>query len=97
MFKSSSEILRFIEEMNYNAELLMMENSHFDSPHGLENKNNKSTAYDMAKLCIQWVKMRDFNLITKWKTYHWNNKKEKANLIFPLKENKTPIFDYKWN
>ena len=96
MFESSPEILRFIDEMNKNVQLLQMESSHFDSPHGLVNKNNKSTAYDMAKLWMQWVKMRDFNLITKWKTYLCNNKRDKAVLMSSLKTNKVAIYDYKW-
>lgn len=50
MYESNPSISRFIQEMNKNAKKLKMMNTHFDSPHGLPNKNNKSTAYDMAKL-----------------------------------------------
>ena len=56
-FEDSPFILRFIEEMNKNAKDLQMSNTHFDSPHGLANKNNKSTAYDMAKLWMHCVKI----------------------------------------
>lgn len=50
-FSSSPEISRFIMEMNVNARKLKMRNTYFDSPHGLPNKNNYSTAYDIALLC----------------------------------------------
>jgi len=50
MYQSNKAIFRFIQEMNKNAAKLDMLDSHFDSPHGLPNKNNKATAYDMAKL-----------------------------------------------
>ena len=96
MFESSPEIMKFINEMNKNAKLLGMENTNFDSPHGLVNKNNKSTAYDMARLWMQWVKMKDFNLITKCRVYLWNNKRNKGSLISSLKSNKTTKIDYKW-
>lgn len=51
MFSDSPKISRFIKEMNKNAQKIGMTNTHFDSPHGLANKNNMSTAYDIAMLC----------------------------------------------
>ena len=36
--------------MNDNAAALKLMNSFFDSPHGLMNPQNVSTAYDMARL-----------------------------------------------
>lgn len=46
----------FIKEMNLFAHQLDLALTHFDSPHGLQNIENLSCAYDMAKLsaiCIQ--------------------------------------------
>ena len=42
--------------MNKNTVTLKLMNSFFDSPHGLMNLQNVSTAYDMARLsaiCMQ--------------------------------------------
>lgn len=50
LFYNSPKILRFIKEMNKYAKKLGMFNTHFDSPHGLINNYNKSTAYDIALL-----------------------------------------------
>jgi hypothetical protein len=50
-FRNSPSVSRFIKEMNTNAQLLGMKNTNYDSPHGLANRNNKSTAYDIALLC----------------------------------------------
>ena len=38
MFESSPEIKRFINEMNKYAKILEMDNTNFNSPHGLSNK-----------------------------------------------------------
>jgi D-alanyl-D-alanine carboxypeptidase len=40
----------FLKEMNLNAVKLRMFSSNFDSPHGLVNKFNYSTAYDLCVL-----------------------------------------------
>jgi D-alanyl-D-alanine carboxypeptidase len=40
----------FLKEMNLNAAKLRMFSSNFDSPHGLINKYNYSTAYDVCLL-----------------------------------------------
>lgn len=50
MFCDSPKIYRFIQEMNKNSQKIGMLNTIFDSPHGLINKFNKSTAYDIALL-----------------------------------------------
>ena len=39
--------------MNDNAAALKMTSSNFDSPHGLMNIQNWSTAYDMARLAAK--------------------------------------------
>lgn len=40
----------FLKEMNINAYNLKMYSSNFDSPHGLMNNHNYSTAYDLCLL-----------------------------------------------
>ena len=76
IFKSNPWVFRFIQEMNKNAKKIGMQNTNFDSPHGLSNKINLSTAYDMALLWMECVKIKDFNTITKWKLYQCNNRKK---------------------
>lgn len=49
-FRNYPEVLYFLEEMNKNAEELGLKNSFYDSPHGLGNYQNKSSALDIAKL-----------------------------------------------
>jgi len=44
-----------------------MKNTHFDSPHGLSNKNNYSTANDMVELCHYAMKNNEFKQIVKCK------------------------------
>lgn len=46
----------FLKEMNHNAAKLKMYSSSYDSPHGLMNKHNYSTAHDivlLAEKCMQ--------------------------------------------
>jgi D-alanyl-D-alanine carboxypeptidase len=40
-----------MEEMNKAAMNLQLKGTFFDSPHGLINWSNRSTAFDIAKLC----------------------------------------------
>lgn len=40
----------FLKEMNVQAEKIGLASTNFDSPHGLQNVQNLSTAYDMCKL-----------------------------------------------
>lgn len=52
----------FLREMNLNAVKMKMFSSNFDSPHGLVNKVNYSTAYDICVLttkCMQIPLIRD--------------------------------------
>jgi hypothetical protein len=69
LFKKHPKISRFIKEMNKHAAKLGMKNTHFDSPHGLSNKYNYSTAYDVAMLCSVCIGIPDFNRITRTKSY----------------------------
>ena len=49
--------------MNDYAEKLQMSSTFFDSPHGLMNIQNFSTAYDMAKLSAVCMKNEYFRRI----------------------------------
>ena len=40
----------FLREMNLNAQKLNMHDTHYDSPHGLRNERNFSSAYDVSML-----------------------------------------------
>ena len=73
-FRDSKTISRFIVEMNSNAKMLKMNNTHFDSPHGLANPLNYSTAYDIALLCSVCVQISDFNRIARTRTYVCKNR-----------------------
>ena len=45
-FKDNAEVLAFLEEMNRNACRLGLRGTFYDSPHGLINFKNMSTAFD---------------------------------------------------
>ena len=49
-FRNYLEVLYFLEEMNKVAEELNLKSTFYDSPHGLSNSNNKTSALDVAKL-----------------------------------------------
>ena len=40
--------MHFLEEMNKTAEELNLKSSFYDSPHGLSNSNNRSSALDVG-------------------------------------------------
>lgn len=53
----------FINEMRKNAQTLSMASTNFDSPHGMMNKHNYSTACDIAKLASKCMKNEWFKKI----------------------------------
>lgn len=59
----------FLKEMNDYAEKLHMTSTYFDSPHGLMNIQNYSTAHDMAKLSAVCMKLDQFRTIVSTKVY----------------------------
>jgi D-alanyl-D-alanine carboxypeptidase len=59
----------FLKEMNEFAEKLHMTSTYFDSPHGLMNIQNYSTAHDMAKLSALCMKNEIFRNIVQTKVY----------------------------
>jgi D-alanyl-D-alanine carboxypeptidase len=46
-----------------------MHSTNYDSPHGLMNKWNYSTAHDIAKLAYNLMKIDDLRTIVNTKTY----------------------------
>jgi len=69
----------FLKEMNENAHKLKMSSTHFDSPHGLMNVSNLSTAYDMARLSSVAMKIPLLAKIVKTRTYQCNPIKVSSN------------------
>lgn len=59
----------FLKEMNEYADKLHMTSTYFDSPHGLMNIQNYSTAHDMAKLSAVCMKIDQFRTIVSTKVY----------------------------
>lgn len=47
---NAETVTKFVEKMNNKAKLLGLVNTHFENPVGLDNSNNYSSAYDLAKL-----------------------------------------------
>jgi D-alanyl-D-alanine carboxypeptidase len=50
----------FLKEMNNNAAKLKMNDTHYDSPHGLKNTRNFATAYDICLLVTECMKIPTF-------------------------------------
>lgn len=91
-FRNCPEISRFIKEMNINAEDIGMTNSHFDSPHGLQNKYNVSTAYDIGLLWSICVNISEFNRIVRTKSYKCKSRNKPI-----MNLSKVMSFDYLWS
>jgi D-alanyl-D-alanine carboxypeptidase (penicillin-binding protein 5/6) len=54
---ANSTVVYFLKEMNNQANKLGMLNSNYDSPHGLMNKSNYSTANDQVTLVDELMKI----------------------------------------
>ena len=67
--------------MNCNAAALKMTNTNFDSPHGLQNITNVSTAYDMARLASKCMLIPAFRRIVNTKIYDCKPMKEVPKLV----------------
>lgn len=59
----------FAELMNKKAQELGLENSHFVTPHGLDNPEHYTTAYELAKLADYALKNETFSKIVNTKNY----------------------------
>lgn len=59
----------FVAMMNEKAEKIGMTNTHFKNPHGLDEADHYSTAYDMALLMREAIKHEQFQQISETKKY----------------------------
>ncbi len=68
-------IRAFAEKMNSTAEELGLENTHFENPHGLSDKNHYTTAHDLAIITAQAMRHPVFRQIVGTKKYTFTPKK----------------------
>ena len=66
---TAGSVEAFADLMNERASKIGMTNSHFANPHGLEDEEHYSTAYDMAKLYQEAMKYDVIRKIVSTKTY----------------------------
>lgn len=57
--KISGSVDAFVKLMNERASKLGLKNTHFTNPHGLDNEDHYSTAYDMAIIARELLKHED--------------------------------------
>ena len=74
------------------AKRLKMTNTHYDSPHGLINKNNYSSAYDMAILVCECMKIDLFRQVVRTKHFE-----AKAASGSPKRNRDNSVSLYRWN
>jgi len=65
---------KFVEYMNNKAQVLNMNNTHFENASGLNNETHYSTAFDMAKLASYAMKNEKFKKIVSTETININGK-----------------------
>lgn len=75
----------FVDKMNAKAKLIGADNTQFQNPHGLDEENHYSTAYDLAMITKEALKYDEFKKIFETKTYNAN--REKNNYF--INKNKT--------
>ncbi len=66
--------------MNKKAREIGANNSNFTNPHGLHDDNHYSTAYDLALITKEAMKIEEFRNISKTKT--WKANRDKNNLFY---------------
>lgn len=80
----------YLKEMNHKAQKLNMTNSHFASPHGLNNHQNYSCADDLAKVCTIAMRNIKFRKVVQTRKYeYWFTEPQKT--IEKENENKLEI------
>lgn len=79
----------FVDLMNRKSEKLNLTNTHFSNPHGLEDENHFSNAYDLALITREAFKNEEFKKIVSVKT--WKANREDNNYF--CNKNKT-LWDY---
>lgn len=67
---------RFVQLMNQRAQQLGMKDTHFCNPHGLQNADHYTTAYDLGLLSREALKHSDFRQVVSTKTINipWTGK-----------------------
>lgn len=73
---------KFIKLMNKKAKKLGLTETHFNSVHGLDVKNNYSTAYDVAKLMKYAMEKKKFRKIVGKKKAKFKNSKGKKFTVY---------------
>lgn len=68
----SGSVENFSNIMNQKAKELNLENTNFVTPHGLDNPNHYTTAYELALLTDYALKNENFRNIVSCKTYTFN-------------------------
>ena len=68
-FYANVNIRTFMKEMTKNAQSLGMYDTFYDSPHGLRNERNFSTAYDVALLTQECMKIQLFRQVVGTRVY----------------------------
>lgn len=68
----SGSVEEFAKLMNEKAESLNLENSHFVTPHGLDEDEHYTTAYELAKITDYALNIDKFSQIVKTKSYSVN-------------------------
>lgn len=65
----NAAVRSFVDEMNTIAAGFSLKNTNFDNPHGLQNKRNKSTAFDVAQISRQAMQDELFRQIVATKVH----------------------------
>ena len=76
----------FLKEMNNNAKKLKMFTTNYDSPHGLMNKYNYSSAHDVVLLIEYCMKMEEFRAVVNTKNFECH----------AVKSNRPKLTRYRW-
>ena len=80
---------KFTKMMNQKAKEIGANNTNFINPHGLHDDNHYSTAYDLALITREAMKIEDFKKIARTKL--WKANRDKNNLFY--NKNKT-LWEY---
>ena len=75
----------FVKEMNRFTKSFHLKNTKFTNPHGLADRGNRSTAFDIAMLAFNALKDDNFKAIVS-KQKHECITYEKRNTLIPLSQ-----------
>lgn len=73
------QLEKFIDMMNKKAENLGLNNTHFTNPHGLDNKEHYTSAYDLAIISAKAMESKDFREIVKTEIKQLSSPKDAGN------------------